>query len=90
MFALRMEVTLELRFEFIRHCDVLFLTSQLCHLFFRCSYAFYDVIITIYFGTLEFCMEIMLQLRFLFVHHCDFMFLTSQLRYLFVRCSYVF
>ena len=33
-FALHLEVMLELRFEFIRHSDVLFLTSQLWYLFF--------------------------------------------------------
>ena len=40
MFKLRMEVTLQLRFIFVRHRDVFFITSQLCYLFVRCSYVF--------------------------------------------------
>ena len=51
---------------------------------------FYDVRITLYFGTFELRMEVMLQLRFIFVCHCDVLFIMSSLRDLFVRCSYVF
>ena len=40
MFELRMEITLQLRFLFARHCDVFFITSQLRYLFVRCSYVF--------------------------------------------------
>ena len=37
-FELLMEVKLQLRFGFARHCDVFFITEQLSYLFFRCSY----------------------------------------------------
>ena len=37
-FAILMEITLQLRFAFVCHCDVFFITSQLCYLFVRCSY----------------------------------------------------
>ena len=39
-FELRIEITLQLRFVFARHCDVFFITSQLRYLFVRCSYVF--------------------------------------------------
>ena len=39
-FELRMEITLQLRFVFARHCDVFFIASQLRYLFVRCSYVF--------------------------------------------------
>ena len=39
-FELRMKITLELRFVFVRHCDVFFITSQLRDLFVRFSYVF--------------------------------------------------
>ena len=39
-FELGMEITLQLRFVFARHCDVFFVTSRLCYLFVHCSYAF--------------------------------------------------
>ena len=32
-FELRMEITLQVRFVFVRHCDVFFITSQLRYLF---------------------------------------------------------
>ena len=41
---------------------------------------FYDVRITLYFGTLELGMEVTSQLRFIFVRHCDVFLL---------RCNYV-
>ena len=34
----RMEIKLQLRFVFARHCQVFFITSELRYLFFRCSY----------------------------------------------------
>ena len=40
-FELRMEITLQLRFVFVRHCNVFFITSQLRYLFVRCSYVFW-------------------------------------------------
>ena len=39
-FELRMEIMLQLRFVFARHCDVFFITLQLRYLFVRCSYVF--------------------------------------------------
>ena len=38
MFELRMEIKLQLRFVFARHCQVFFITSELRYLFVRCSY----------------------------------------------------
>ena len=72
-----MEISLQLRFLFVRHCDVFFITSKLRYLLVRCSYVFYDVRITLYFSTFELRMKIMLQLRFVFVRHCD-VFLLRQ------------
>ena len=89
-FTLHMEITLQSRFIFVRHCEVFFITSQLCYLFVRCSYVFYDVRITLYFGTFELRMEVTLKLRFVFVRHCEVFFITSQLCYFFVQCSYAF
>ena len=39
-FALRMEIILQLRFVFVRHCDLFFITSQLRYLFVRYRYVF--------------------------------------------------
>ena len=39
-FELRMEMTLQVRFVFVRHCNVCFITSQLRYMFVRCSYVF--------------------------------------------------
>ena len=39
-FELRMEITLQLRFVFARHCDIFFITSQSRYFFVRCSYVF--------------------------------------------------
>ena len=39
-FELRMEITLQLRFVFVRHCKVFFIMSQLGYLFVRCNYVF--------------------------------------------------
>ena len=97
-FELRLEITLQLRYVFSRHGDVILL----CHndaVLLRHNYVIYlfDVVrlfdnvrITLYFGTFELRKEITLQLRFVFARHCDVFFIASQLRYLFVRCSYVF
>ena len=41
MFKLRMEITLQLRFVFVRHCNVFFITSQLRYLLVCCSYVFW-------------------------------------------------
>ena len=90
MFELRLEITLQLRYVFSRHCDVISLRHNDVVLL-RHNYAIYlfnvvtffdNVRITLYFGTFE--------LRFVFAGHCDVFFITSQSCYLFVRCSYVF
>ena len=39
-FGLRMEIRLQLRFVFVRHCDMLVITSQLRYLLVRCRYIF--------------------------------------------------
>ena len=39
-FELRMEITLQLRFAFARHCDIFSITSQLRYLFVRYSFVF--------------------------------------------------
>ena len=97
-FELRLEITLQLRYVFARHSDVILL----CHngkVLLRHNYLIYlfDVVtffdnvrITLYFGTFELRMEITLQLRSVFARQCDVFFITSQFCYLFVRCSYVF
>ena len=90
MFELRMEITLQLRFVFARHCNVFLLRHNHLIYFFVVVTFFDDVRITLYFGTFELRMEITLQLRFVFAHHCDIIFITSQSCYLFVRCSYFF
>ena len=39
-FELRMEIKLQLPYVFARHCDLIFITSQLRYLVVRCSYVF--------------------------------------------------
>ena len=39
-FELRMEIALQLRFVFARHCDIFSITPQLRYLFVRCSFVF--------------------------------------------------
>ena len=94
----RLEITLQLRYVFARHCDVILLRHNDVVLL-RHNYVIYlfDVVtffdnvrITLYFGTFEFRMEITLQLGFVFARHCDVFSITSQSRYLFVHCSDVF
>ena len=97
-FELRMEITLQLRFVFARHCDVFFITSQLRYLFVRCSYIFWwreNYVIFLYvwitYGnnfTTTLCLFSSLWCNFITSQWRSF--ITSQLRYLFVRCSYVF
>ena len=60
-FTLHMKITLQLRFVFVHHCEEFFITSQFRYLFERYSYTFYDVRITLYFGTFELRMEVTLQ-----------------------------
>ena len=60
MFELRMEITLELRLVFARHCDVFLLRhNHVIYLFVVVTY-FDDVIITLYFSTFELRTEITL------------------------------
>ena len=59
-FELRMDVTLQLGFVFVRHCDVFFTTSQLCYLFVDVVTFFDYVRITLQFGTFELRAEITL------------------------------
>ena len=40
-FELLTEITLQLRFNFVRHCNVFFITSKLSYLFVPCSYVFW-------------------------------------------------
>ena len=40
-FVVRMEMTWQLRFVFVRHCDLFFITSRLRYSFVRCRYAFW-------------------------------------------------
>ena len=81
---------LQLRFVFVRHCNVFLLHHNNVICWFHIVTFFDDVRITLYFGTFELRVEITLQLSFVFVRHCNVFFITSQLRCLFVRCSYVF
>ena len=93
-FALRTELTFQLRFVF---CSSIW--RVFCYViitFFICFYVLYvvtffdDVRNTFYFATFELRMEITLHLRFVLVPHFKEIFITSQLWYLFARCSYVF
>ena len=60
MFELRMEITLQLRFVFARHCDVFLLRhSHAIYLFVVVTF-FDDVRITSYFSTFELRTEITL------------------------------
>ena len=77
-FTLRMEITLQLRFAFVRHCEVFLLRHIYVIYLFDAVTFFYDFRITLYFGGT-------LQLRFIFVRNCDVFFITLHLRYLFVR-----
>ena len=63
-FTLRIEIKLQLRFIFGRHCEVFFITSQLRSLFVRCSYFPYDVRVTLHFGMFKLRTEVTLHLRF--------------------------
>ena len=85
-----MKITIQLRFVFVRHCEVFLLRHNYVIYLFHAVTFFNDVRITFYFGMFELRMEITLQLRFDFVRYCEVFFIMSQLRYLFVRCSYVF
>ena len=65
----------ELHYKCFSYNDIFFITSQLRYLFVRRSYVFYDVRITLYFGTFQLRMVKTLQLRSVFVLHCDYFLL---------------
>ena len=85
-----MQITIQLRFVFVRHWEVFLLRHNYVIYLFHVVTLFNDIRITFYFGMFELRMEITLQLRFDFVPYCEVFFIMSQLRYLFVGCSYVF
>ena len=74
----------KLRFVFVRHCNVFFVTSQPRYYFLDVVMLFDDARITLYFATFELRMEMTWQLRFASVRHCDVFFIMLQLSYLFV------
>ena len=55
-----MEITLQLRFVFVRHCDIIFITSHFAIYLFDVVMFFDDVRITLYFGTFKLRAEITL------------------------------
>ena len=63
---LRMAITLQLRFVFVRHCDVFLLHPDYVIYLLDEVTLFYDVRITLYFGMFEACMEITLQFTITF------------------------
>ena len=60
MFELQMEITLQLRFGFIRHCNVFILRHNYVICLFDVITFFDDVRITLYFSTFELRTEITL------------------------------
>ena len=95
-FELRLEITLQLRYVFPRHCDVILLRHNdivlLRHnnvIYFFDVVTFFDnVRIMLYFGTFELRLEINLQLRYVFARHCDVILLRHNDAVL-LRHSYV-
>ena len=80
-----MEITLQLRFVLVRHCDVFFITSQSLCLFDVITF-FDDVRITLYFGTLELLTEItLLDSHFLVTFVCN-QKMTEKIRNYHVIC----
>ena len=81
-----MEITLQLRYVFPRHCDVILLRHNdivLLHhnnvIYFFDVVTFFDnVRIMLYFGTFELRLEINLQLRYVFARHCDVILLRHN------------
>ena len=86
-----MEITLQLRYVFARHYDVIVLRhNNVVSL--RYNYVIYlfdNVRITLYFDMVELRMEITLQLRLIFAGHCGVFLIRSQLRSSFVCFIYV-
>ena len=56
-FELRLEITLQLRYVFTSHCDVVLLRRNYVIYLLHVVTFFDNVRITIYFGTFELCME---------------------------------
>ena len=75
-FAFLMKITLQLRFAFVRHCDVFLLRYNEVISLFNVVAFFNDVRITLYFGTFKLRIEISLQLRFFFARNCEVCFIT--------------
>ena len=59
-FELRMEITLQVRFVFVHHCDVFSLRYNYVTYLFDIVTFFDDIRLTLYFGTYELCTEITL------------------------------
>ena len=105
IYELRMEMTRKLRFVFVRHCDVFFISSQLRAYLFHVVTFFDNVRNRFYFGTLELRKEITLPFfLFLFVIVTYFLLrqnyvtclfdivtflMTLELRYILVRWNYI-
>ena len=89
-FELRMELRLQLRFVFVRHCNMFLLRHNYVICLFDVDMFFDDVRITLYFGAFQLRMKITCQLRFVFVRDFNIFFITSLLPYLLVWCSYAF
>ena len=87
-FALRMVITLQLRFVFAHHRDVFLLRQNYVINLLDVVTVFYNIRITLYFGAFELRTEITLQLRFVFVQHCGVFFITSQSQ-LFICSKYL-
>ena len=78
MFELRMEITLQLGFDFSLHCDVFSLRYNYVIYLFNTVTFFDNVRITLYFGIFELLLEITLQLRYVHARQCDVILLGSS------------
>ena len=97
-FKLRLEITLQIRYVFARHCDVISLRhndgvllshNYVMHLFDVVRF-FDNVRTTLYFGTFKLRMEITLQLHFVFARHCGiFLLHHNYVVYLFIVVTFL-
>ena len=80
-FELLMEMTWQLRFVFVRHCGVFFITSQIRYLFGRCSYVFWWRESYVLFWYLRVTYRNNVRVTFLFCWswYCIFYCITSML-----------
>ena len=81
MFELRMEITLQLRFDFALHCDVFSLRYNYLIYLFNIVMFFDNVRITLYFDIFELLLEITLQLRYVCARLCDVILLGSSVKW---------